>query len=95
MASTFLPPKKKTHLLPSLTVEIRIRLYTTKTLKPLGTLDYHKDACHAVLFARRLDYESDDEEEEGEAVEEHRERCRWLFAGGKEGRVSVWCLMEF
>ena len=29
-------------------------MYSTKTLKPLGTLNYHKDGCQAVIFARSL-----------------------------------------
>jgi ASTRA-associated protein 1 len=87
----------------------RIRLYSTKTLKPLGTLNYHKDGCQIVVFARSLPYtaspadvgksvlsedeESDDEEEMNER--ERKARTRWLASGGKDHRVSIWSLMSF
>ena len=32
----------------------RIRLYSIKTFKPLGTLDYHKSGVQAVTFARNI-----------------------------------------
>ena len=32
-------------------LEIRVRLYSTKSFKSLGTLAYHKDNCHALAFA--------------------------------------------
>ena len=101
----------------------RIRLYSTKTLKPLGTLDYHKDGIQAITFARNAlppphppknqggegGVESragatsasagegdgvgdDDDEFSGSEIEA---RKRWLVAGGKDGRVSVWELMDF
>jgi len=87
----------------------KIRLYSTKTLKPLGTLNYHKDGCQIVVFARSLphtaspadagksvlsdDEESDDEEEMNER--ERKARTRWLASGGKDHRVSIWSLMSF
>jgi hypothetical protein len=27
-----------------------VRLYSTKSFKPLGRLDYHRDTCHVVAF---------------------------------------------
>lgn len=86
----------------------RIRLYSTKKLKSLGTLAYHKGGCQAVAFANPsattteaesvlknsvLDEESDDEDDMNQ--DEKVTRCRWLVGGGKDHRVSVWTLMDF
>ena len=76
----------------------RIRLYSTKSFKPLGTLKYHKSACQCLEFARSIrveenpDVDSDDEEL---SSDEKLNRSRWLFAGGKDNRVSIWPLMTF
>jgi hypothetical protein len=88
-------------------LSFRIRLHSTKSLKPLGSLKYHKSACQCVEFPRSIgnatmeedeDFESkddtnDDDEEMG--PEEKLERSRWLIAGAKDGRVSIWALMSF
>lgn len=29
---------------------LSVRLYSTKSLKPLGALEYHRDTCHVVAF---------------------------------------------
>jgi len=103
----------------------RIRLYSTKTYKSLGTLDYHKDGIQAMTFARSTppiswpsqnqsgvdrggsrtgvtptsvgggDAAGDDEEEDEFGNSEFEARKRWLVAGGKDGRISVWELMDF
>lgn len=78
----------------------KIRLYSTKSFKPLGKLKYHKIACRCLEFARSIsigentgvDEESDDEELSNE---EKLSRSRWLVAGGKDNRVSIWSLMSF
>ena len=88
----------------------RIRLYSTKSLKPLGTLNYHKGSCQAVVFSRSLHHaipsagvrgestlsqdEEDDDEDEMNKAEK-MERTRWLVGGGKDHRVSIWALMSF
>ncbi|KAH9843518.1 WD-40 repeat-containing protein, partial [Rhodofomes roseus] len=79
----------------------KIRLYSTKSLKSLGALEYHKTSCQAVVFARPYPPsgaegstntdEADDEMDEGDKVE----RGRWLAAGGQDQRVSLWTLMDF
>lgn len=85
---------------------LRIRLYSTKSLKPLGTLRYHKSACQCVEFARSLEYttkledegfESKDDlyDDEEMGSEEKLERSRWLIAGAKDNRLSIWHLMTF
>jgi len=80
-----------------------IRLYATRTMKPLGTLKYHKTGCQAVEFARSIgtaavkgkrmndDEDSDDEMNE----DEQAARARWLVGGGKDNRISVWSLISF
>ncbi|RDB25570.1 ASTRA-associated protein 1 [Hypsizygus marmoreus] len=92
----------------------RVRLYSTRSLKPLGTLKYHKTGCQAVEFARSISTateeipgddhhkeEGDEEEEDDDgsgaemSLEEKADRARWLVAGGKDTRVSIWSLMSF
>jgi ASTRA-associated protein 1 len=80
---------------------LRIRLYSTKSFKPLGILKYHKSACQCLEFARSIrveenpDIEEIDSDDEEMSNEEKLNRSRWLFAGGKDNRVSVWPLMSF
>ena len=80
---------------------LRIRLYSTKSFKPLGTLKYHKSACQCLEFARAIrveenpDVEEIDSDDEELSNEEKLKRSRWLFAGGKDNRVSIWPLMSF
>ncbi|KAK0208026.1 WD-40 repeat-containing protein [Desarmillaria ectypa] len=75
----------------------RIRLYSTKSFKPLGTLKYHKNGCQAVVFARTLSvYQADeDEDEDGMSKQEREERSRWLIGGAKDKLVTIWSLMTF
>lgn len=88
-------------------LEFSIRLYSTKSLKPLGTLVYHKDNCHALTFASTYGRSTDlgsssvtdgldeDEDEDDMTDNEKRQRGRWLIAAGKDNRVSIWGLMSF
>lgn len=82
----------------------RIRLYSTKTLKPLGTLGYHKDGCQAVAFAstqalqaKGVCESSQDEDDSDEEMgnNEKEARSRWLVGAGKDSRVSIWTLISF
>ena len=86
----------------------RVRLYSTKTFKPLGSLVYHKKNCQSVAFARSqpevrspigaADAEGDDEADEDEDAmnkAEKEERSRWLVSGGQDSRVAVWSLIDF
>ncbi|EGN98932.1 hypothetical protein SERLA73DRAFT_168506 [Serpula lacrymans var. lacrymans S7.3] len=89
----------------------KVRLYSTKTMKPLGTLEYHKQSCQAVAFARStpsmekehdstvqsglLEVTDDEESDDEMSEEEMRKRGLWLVAGGKDSRLSVWTLMSF
>ncbi|KAG2140054.1 WD40-repeat-containing domain protein [Suillus clintonianus] len=86
----------------------KVRLYSTKTLKLLGTLVHHKQGCQAVTFASRIDPHFDNaslcgdlrEEdtsgyEDEMSVEEKHARVRWLIAGSADMKVSIWALMNF
>jgi WD40 repeat protein len=99
----------------------RIRLYSIKTFKSLGTLDYHKNGVQALTFAHSNaqpkphasqtgvtlgpvgegdnvggDDLDDDPDDDGEfSNSEIGGRRRWLVAGGKDGRISIWELMDF
>ncbi|CCM03104.1 uncharacterized protein FIBRA_05224 [Fibroporia radiculosa] len=82
----------------------RIRLYSTRSMKPLGTLDYYKKSCQAVAFARLAPHvasapnrapNADEDSEDEMGDEEKADRSRWLAAGGQDGRVTVWPLMSF
>ncbi|KAL1744455.1 WD40-repeat-containing domain protein [Schizophyllum fasciatum] len=76
-----------------------IRLYSTKSLKPLGTLRYHKTACQALAFAHAS--AGADERHSGDAADSDEEDVappdleRWLIAGGKDTRLSIWSLQSF
>ncbi|KAH7884546.1 WD40-repeat-containing domain protein [Phlebopus sp. FC_14] len=79
----------------------KVRLYSTKTFKPLGTLVYHKESCQALMFASPFnegptgDDGASDEDADYVTVEEKRQRSRWLIAAGRDTRVSIWRLMSF
>ncbi|KAG6331402.1 hypothetical protein ID866_7688 [Astraeus odoratus] len=92
---------KYVHSSPSLRDDndnARVRLYSTKSFKALGTLVYHKQGCQAVTFASFSDgsLPSKEEDEEDEmTLGEKRQRSRWLITSGKDARVSIWALMSF
>ncbi|SJL05265.1 uncharacterized protein ARMOST_08631 [Armillaria ostoyae] len=73
----------------------RIRLYSTKSFKPLGTLKYHKTGCQAVAFAQTLSAYRSDEDEDGDGMskQEMEERSRWLIGGAKDKLITIWSLM--
>ncbi|EPQ52637.1 WD-40 repeat-containing protein [Gloeophyllum trabeum ATCC 11539] len=84
----------------------KIRLYSTKTLKPLGTLTLHKNACQALAFARYTARPAEKHatptgsedalgEDDDMTEEEREERTRWLVSGGRDCRVAIWPLMSF
>lgn len=76
-------------------------MYSTKTLKPLGTLDYHKKGCQAVAFARYQHehpssvVDDDEDVEDDMSAAEKADRRRWLAVGSQDSRVSVWSLISF
>ncbi|KAL1680289.1 WD40-repeat-containing domain protein [Schizophyllum commune] len=69
-----------------------IRLYSTKTLKPLGTLRYHKTSVQALTSTKSSTTADDsDSDDDGDSAE----RERWLIAGGKDNRLTIWALQSF
>lgn len=71
-----------------------IRLYSTKKLKSLGTLEYHKSGCFALAFAYPValgQVQGDEEFEPDELVA----RGFWLASGGKDSRMCIWPLNSF
>jgi hypothetical protein len=78
----------------------RVRLYSTKSLKPLGSLGYHKGSCQALTFAYlsaaiTSDQANGVDSEDELDPEEHISRSRWLVSGGKDAKVAIWPLMNF
>ncbi|KAG2145279.1 WD40-repeat-containing domain protein [Suillus bovinus] len=82
----------------------KVRLYSTKTLKLLGTLVHHKQGCQAVTFASHIDRvpicgdlkeDNSSSDEDEITVEEKHVRGRWLIAGSTDAKVSIWALMSF
>ena len=69
-----------------------IRLYSTKSCKPLGMLQYHKVACQALDFAHAEWADTGDEDEEDDVKVKVK---RWLVSGGKDHRAVIWELMDF
>jgi hypothetical protein len=78
-----------------------IRLYSTKSFKPLGTLKYHKANCQCLAFAHAAvnegtTEEGDDDESDDElTASDKAARSQWLLAGSKDNRVSIWTLISF
>jgi ASTRA-associated protein 1 len=74
-------------------------LLSTKTFKALGTLDYHKGGCQAIVFANPPVYsiikaDSEDESDE-EGPADVQKRSRWLISGGSDCKVAIWALIDF
>ena len=84
----------------------RIRIYSTKTLKEVAVLKWHKEGVYAVDFAVLLeagDLQGNEGGEGGEVVkketglgkvqrqrEEAMQLKHWVVAGAKDGKVSLW-----
>lgn len=77
----------------------RIRLYSAATLKPLGTLAYHRESVQALAWAstesapRRgdvvgADNGDSDSDDEGEA--DAGDPGNWLASGAKDRRIALW-----
>ncbi|PVG04431.1 WD40 repeat-like protein [Serendipita vermifera] len=72
----------------------RIRLYSTKKWKALGTLNYHKEGCYGLCFASEIPFEAPQDDEEFD-VDDFTSRSLWLASGGKDARVCIWPLKSF
>lgn len=74
----------------------RIRLYSVKSFKLLGTLDYHKNGCYALSFSNlNPDLKQKPGQGEDEDEDEIEGRNLWLASGGKDSRLCIWQLMSF
>ena len=79
----------------------RMRVYSTKAMKELAVLKWHKEGCYAIAFAEVQDSENANDFESATSVtalsqtvaakREHKARTtHWLAAGSKDGKVSLW-----
>ncbi|CAG8644989.1 7798_t:CDS:10, partial [Funneliformis mosseae] len=67
----------------------KIRVFSSKTMKPLAILSYHKESVYSLAFAHVFSQEDNDntliENEIDERVLNH-----FLVGGGKDRRVTLW-----
>ncbi|KAL1918090.1 uncharacterized protein VTP21DRAFT_3356 [Calcarisporiella thermophila] len=60
----------------------KVRIFSSKTFKPLAILSYHTESVYALAFTNVLSQE--EPTEEGEASK------NWVAAAGKDERISLW-----
>ncbi|KZV73086.1 WD40 repeat-like protein [Peniophora sp. CONT] len=83
-----------------------IRLYSTKSSKPLGTLSFHRKSVDRLVFAHSFLPEKDEGQDESEDEDEDEDgyiltrkgkerRGRWIVSGDADGKVAVWELVDF
>lgn len=79
--------------------DARVRIYSSKTLKEVAVLKWHKEGVYAVAFADILTAEDlavEDSEPEtrvesrGQERENETKMKHWVAAGAKDGKVSLW-----
>ena len=83
--------------------DARVRVYSTKTLKELAVLKWHKDGCYSTAFAEVR--ERSEHVDSGESTEVEKmsaldlikhersvkaQEMHWLAVGGKDGKISLW-----
>lgn len=74
----------------------KIRVYSSKSLKELAVLKWHKEGCYSVAFALIQEEHDDGTEQQiaNQSVALTREKkvqnTHWLAAGSKDGKVSLW-----
>lgn len=76
-------------------VLFRVRLYSTRSFKSLGTLVHHKQSCQALTFASDVRSAVKEGNDDDMTLAEKCQRSRWLITAGKDTRVSIWALMSF
>jgi len=64
-------------------------------MRPLGHLTYHKTSVQAIEFARLNTASHLEDEGDTYSLAELAQRERWLIAGGKDTRVTIWSLISF
>jgi len=80
----------------------KVRVYSTKGMKELAVLKWHKEGCYSVAFADVAEEKIEGEGEERALVkrlgtmtvkEERLWKAKtghWLAAGSKDGKISLW-----
>lgn len=83
----------------------RVRVYSTKTMKELAVLKWHKEGCYSTAFADISPIGNDATPDHDnttqtvatsalEVIKRQRtakaQRTHWLAAGGKDGKISLW-----
>jgi WD40 repeat protein len=84
----------------------RVRIYSSKTLKEVAVLKWHKEGVYAVDFAQVLEAQDlqNKDEQGSQAVlreetglgklqrqrEEQMQLKHWVVAGAKDGKISLW-----
>ena len=86
-----------------------IRLFSAASLKPLGTLSFHRETVHSLAFGKRAppheassleDAAStleigEDSDDEADGSDDSVPKERWLASGGKDKRIALWVLKDF
>ncbi|KAF3189479.1 ASTRA complex subunit [Orbilia oligospora] len=74
----------------------RIRVYTTRNMKEVAVLKWHREGCYAVTFAKIFN-ESKEAVQINDTIltvsqqrENRNRQAHMLAAGSKDGRVSLW-----
>ncbi|CAG8452921.1 28315_t:CDS:2 [Dentiscutata erythropus] len=74
--------------------DTNIRIFSSKSLKPLAILSYHRESVYALAFSRILSMDEQDRDksiEEGKDLgNEERTEKHYLIGGGKDQRISLW-----
>lgn len=72
--------------------DTRIRIYSSKTLKEVAVLKWHKQGVYAVAFSEILTAEDlrDQEYVRKEQRETQMKLKHWVAAGAKDGKISLW-----
>ena len=80
--------------------DTRVRIYSTKTMKEVAVLKWHKEGCYAVAFAviqqdsPQPPLSIEQVKREVATVRQRRgekaKGAHWLAAGSKDGKVSLW-----
>jgi WD40 repeat protein len=83
-----------------------VRVYSTKTMRELAVLKWHKQGCYALAFADLSSHQTEISKSKNahsggeknqtalETVGQRRETkaqtTHWVAAGSKDGKVSLW-----
>lgn len=72
--------------------DTRIRIYSSKTLKEVAVLKWHKQGVYAVAFSEILTVEDlkDQDYVRREQRETQMKLKHWVAAGAKDGKISLW-----